>query len=144
MVFICRQRNVNTQFNPQMRTTSTQVKVETTTTGTQTKRATDDKFTQTSFSFFSDLRDTEQLTCCTGLNSFKLFDAIYHDVKTYVDIYCPKLLAGQSLSCRDQVLLTLMKLKQNSSFTLLSVFFRVARRTCSRIFRRMIKVFSKI
>ena len=90
--------------------------------------------TQTSLEFISNIMTVEQLTCCTGINNFGLFDFACDSVEKYVQVHYK--VTQAVLSIRDQVLLKLMKLKQNCPFTLLSVFFGVSRVTCSRYFKK--------
>ena len=106
---------------------------------------TEDKGVQTAPAFLGRLDTVEQLTSCTGLNSFELFDSLVCGVEKYCEQYIPSLLVGKTLSIRDQVLLTFIKLKLNLSFTFISTLFhRVSRESCSRYFRRIIRILPKI
>ena len=103
------------------------------------------KYSQTTNStYFSQLKTPEQLSSSTGCNSFELFHALCAGVETYISTYAPNLSVGKSLTLQDQVLLTLMKLKLNCSFTFLSTIFPAHADTCSRTFRRIIPILSCI
>ncbi len=94
--------------------------------------------------FFDNIRTTEQLSAATGISSFEVLDALYAGVEKFIDLYMKHFKVGSSISLKDQLILTLMKLKQNTSFTLMSVFFNVSRVTCARYFSRMINILSKV
>ena len=94
---------------------------------------TEEKGCQARFAFFDQIKNVDQLTACTGLNSFELFESLLAGMDQFCRTRKSNVLTGQ-LSLRDQLCLTLMKLKQNLTFTLLSVFFEVHRTTCARIF----------
>lgn len=104
-----------------------------------------EKSTQTTpTTFFDNILTTRQLTATTGLFSFEILDALYLGVKKFIETKLADFRVGSLLSLKHQLMLTLMKLKQNPSFTLMSVYFRIDRNTCSRYFRRMLCILSKI
>lgn len=98
--------------------------------------------THASLPFSSRITTIEQLTACRGINSFELLNALYVGIKDYTNEN--RIGIGQALSLEDQVVLTLMKRKLNSSFVFLSECFNVDRTTCSRIFGNMVKILSVI
>ena len=84
--------------------------------------------------FLRNIKNEDQLTCCTGINSFDLFHGLCSAVEKYDNG------ANCALSIRDRILLSLIKLKLNASFTFLSICFDIDRRTCSRYFWSMIPI----
>jgi hypothetical protein len=106
-----------------------------------------DRCTQVQFPVFSQIQTTQQLTSWTGIHSFKLADAILTGVRKYIEKYFPKNKFEREhplISLEDHLLLTLTKLKQNNSFTYLSVIFNIHRTTCSKYFADMIEILAKV
>jgi len=85
--------------------------------------------------FYQNMKNEAQLSCCTGLSSFSLLDGLCSAVERYKR-------RNHFLHTKDEVLMTLMKLKLNCSFTFLSVCFNVDRTTCARNFASNIEVLS--
>ena len=103
-----------------------------------------ERYTQANIStYYSQIKTTAQLSSCTGINSFDVFDAVCVGAQNYIETYIPTYGSKKCLSIRDEVLLTLMKLKLNCSFIFLSTLFYISDRTCSRTFRRMIVILSR-
>lgn len=104
--------------------------------------STENKGTQTKTFIFS-FKSKEELTCAVGLDSFELFEMLFTAVESYISIYV-KDFKTNKLSIKDQVVMTLMKLKRNLPFTFISMLFDINRATCSRYFGRMIKILRMI
>jgi hypothetical protein len=100
-----------------------------------------DQTTQTplSSSLFRNINNEDQFSSCTGINLFHTFFWLLSVVENYT-----KKRKKCILILKDQILLTLMKLKLNSLYTFLSVCFGINQRTCCRYFRSMIPIFSLI
>lgn len=102
----------------------------------------DEKFIQV-FMCPLDMRNVEELSATTGLDSFELLEAIISGVECYLRTYCSDH-TTHKLGVRERVIMTLLKLKQNLPFTFLAMLFRIDRRTCSRYFGSTIKVLRAI
>ncbi|XP_077277163.1 uncharacterized protein LOC143905551 [Temnothorax americanus] len=90
--------------------------------------------------FLHFLKTDKELSTATGIQNFELFDSIVAAVK----IAAPHLNTGV-LSIRERVLMTFMKLKQNLSYSFLSILFpTISVRYCSEIICNMLDILSEI
>lgn len=96
------------------------------------------------YNLLSKIKSEQQLTSMTGLNSFLLFASICDAVEIYINEHTNSRSENFVLSTKNRVLLTLMKLKQNSTFVALSVYFPVSIKTCSRIFVQTLCILSRV
>lgn len=104
-----------------------------------------EKTTQTTpFTVFDNIVTTKQLSSVTGLCSFDVLDALSSGVKKYIETYLVGFRMGSLLSLKHQLMLTLMKLKLNLTFTTMSLLFGMHRSTCARYFRRMLHILAKL
>ena len=87
----------------------------------ETKDARCQTFPNMSLSFFfENMKNEKQLSCCTGLSSFGLLHGLCSAAEK-----CLGNRSNHALHIKDQVLMTLMKVKLNCSFLFLSVCFNV-------------------
>jgi len=126
----------NTLDNPErlqevLASTSTQTETKTNSmeiqTETKTNRSVETQ-TNSQFIYITSTWDTNQkLFTKTGIPSFKILDAM---VKT-----CDMLKFNtSSISTRDLILLTMHKLKSNSSFAEIAIDFIISRQSCKKYF----------
>lgn len=88
------------------------------------------------------LSSKEKLFTFTGIHSLELLDTLVECVEDVTpDSSTSK---KKMLSLKDRVLLTMVKIKQNMTFTAIGVLFGINRQTCSNYFRNMCPVLSLI
>lgn len=80
-------------------------------------------------SFIRNLDTAKKLNSFTGIQSFKVLDNLIF-VLNALSLVSRK----PKLSYREQVILTFMKLKLNTSFTTISILFNITIPTCKKIF----------
>ncbi|XP_051170554.1 uncharacterized protein LOC127287590 [Leptopilina boulardi] len=109
----------------------------------QTEKETCDKSLQVQESFiFSDFLDTDtKLNTVSGVTSFDNFAYLKSSIeKVKKTNQMGK--ATSKLNLKDQIILTLAKLKLNLSFACLAILFRVSRQTCRNEFYTMLGLLS--
>ena len=90
--------------------------------------------------FLNFLKTDQELSTVTGIQSFKMLNSIV----AAVEIAAPQLTnSTRVLSIRKRVLITFMKLKQNLSYSFISILFpTVTARFCSEIICNMLDILS--
>lgn len=90
----------------------------------------------------SDLLETnESLFTFTGIHSRELLDTL---VECAGDIALDASTNKKLLSVKDRIILTMVKIKQNLSFSAIAVLFGIQRQTCSNYFKNMCPVLAII
>lgn len=87
--------------------------------------------------FLTVLTDEKKLNTATGLQSFKILDALTEVASKLQNKRAEKKKkrGKHKLPMRDRIALTLTKLKQNLTFVMLSLLFGMSRTQCKRIFK---------
>ena len=78
------------------------------------------------------LSSDSKLFTFTGIHSLDMLDAL---VKCVQDIDTVHVTSKKALSLRDRIILTMIKIKLNMSFTAIGILFDIDRRNCARYFR---------
>ena len=88
--------------------------------------------------FFNFLKSDEELSTATGIQSFKLFERIV----AAIEIAAPQFSKHTGvITIRERVLMTFIKLKQNLSYSFLSILFpAVSHRYCSEVICNMLDI----
>lgn len=96
--------------------------------------------------FTTALTNDKKLNTATGLQSFKLLDALTIAVSKLLEKNKKVVIRTKKykLSLKDRIILTLAKLKQNLSFVMLSLLFGVSNACCRRIFKDTIIMLSVV
>lgn len=77
----------------------------------------------------------------TGIHSIDLLDGLVDCVS---DLIVDASTNKKILSLRDRIILTMVKVKLNMSFTAIAVLFNITRQTCSNYFKNMIPILSRV
>ncbi|XP_077277408.1 uncharacterized protein LOC143905713 [Temnothorax americanus] len=89
-----------------------------------------------------DLLTTDaKLFTFTGIHSIDLLDGL---VDCVLDLIVDASTNKKILSLRDRIILTMVKVKLNMSFTAIAVLFNITRQTCSNYFKNIIPILSRV
>ncbi|XP_063994266.1 uncharacterized protein LOC135171567 [Diachasmimorpha longicaudata] len=89
--------------------------------------------------FINFFTDDAELSTLTGIHSFELLNTIEELVKTIDGVSC----ASTTLPLRETIIMTFMKFKQNSSYTMLALLFRCSIDTCKQRIVKMIDLLDR-
>ncbi|XP_063976550.1 uncharacterized protein LOC135162241 [Diachasmimorpha longicaudata] len=89
--------------------------------------------------FINFITDDAELSTFTGIHSFELLNTIEELVQTIDRASC----ASTTLPLRETIIMTFMKFKQNSSYTMLALLFRCSIDTCKQRIVKMIDLLDR-